>query len=332
MKKFYRACLVGFGKIAYGYQRNENYIKEFPVPTHYNAIQEFHNINLDSIIDPDTSVFKNLKKDTQIKYIGKNPEEIPNKEEIDILIISCPPVKNKLDLIKSFPNIKGLILEKPIGRSISESKEIARYVKLNNINTQVSYLRRFDNYVLSLCNKKIKGLIGNPQSIQIIYGNGIMNNGSHMIDLVRMLFGEFHSKIKATKSDINTTALNNDFNISSILKTKSGINVSLLPIDFNYYRENSLDIWGTKGRLVFNQEGSYIINWEVKNSRFGHEYNEIDWINPKASGKTELGYAMKNIYSNLLSSIENKTNLQSPLSSAIKTEELINSIIQNATK
>ena len=111
-------------KIAYGYQRNKNYIKEFPVPTHYNAIQKFQNINLDSIIDPDTSVFKNLKKDTQIKYIGKNPEEIPYKEEIDILIISCPPVNNKLDLIKSFPNIKGLILKNQLADQYLSQKKL----------------------------------------------------------------------------------------------------------------------------------------------------------------------------------------------------------------
>ena len=332
MKKVFRACLVGFGKIAYGYEQNQKYIKEFPIPTHFRAVQECENIMLDTIIDKDISVLENVKKETQIKYTGRNIEEIPNKEEIDILIISCPPIKNKLDLIKSFPNIKGLVLEKPIGRSIAESIEIANYVKLNNISAQVAYLRRFDNFILSLCSKKIQELIGDPQSIQIIYGNGLMNNGSHMLDLVRMLFGEFQSTIKATISDINTSVLDYDLNISCVLKTKTGINVSLLPIDFNFYRENSVDIWGTKGRLAFNQEGSYFNNWDVKNSRFGDEYNEINWMKPKISGKTELGHSIKNIYSNLISSIENKSDLLSPLSSAIKTQELIDSIFQNAKK
>ena len=131
MKKVFRACLVGFGKIAYGYEQNQKYIKEFPIPTHFRAVQECENIMLDTIIDSDISVLENVKKETQIKYTGRNIEEISNKEEIDILIISCPPIKNKLDLIKSFPNIKGLVLEKPIGRSIAESIEIANYVKLN---------------------------------------------------------------------------------------------------------------------------------------------------------------------------------------------------------
>ena len=65
-----------------------------------------------------------------------------------------------------------------------------------------------------------------------------------------MLFGDFTKNIKSFNTNIDTCVLDNDLNITCLLKTKSGINISMTPIDFKNYRENSLDIWGEKGHSL----------------------------------------------------------------------------------
>ena len=50
------------------------------------------------------------------------------------------------------------------------------------------YVRQFNNLKNGYLNK----LLGNIQSIIVIYGNGIRNNGIHMIDFLRFLFEKYH--------------------------------------------------------------------------------------------------------------------------------------------
>ena len=326
MNDTYRAALFGYGNIAQGYEDNKEYTKVYPIPTHLSAIENNNNIVLDTVVDSDMRALEKANK-KGIKNLGKTINDIDNKESIDILVLACPPDVNKLEIIKSFPVLKGIVLEKPISKDVKESTKIFNHVSKLNIKTQVAYLRRFDNFILNLLNGNFENLIGKPQSAQVIYGNGIMNNGSHLLDLSRMLLGEFKKISKPILSNIPQTTLKDDLNLSCILQSEYGVNLSLIPIDFKYYRENSLDIWGTKGRLAFNQEGSYFTYWKVLNSRFGKMYKEIDWANPSKIGATKLGYSMGNIYTNLVMSIRNNQELLSPISSAVETERLVHEII-----
>ena len=331
MNKIFRTAIFGFGKIAYGYGDDKKYIKEYPIPTHFEAIKKIQNLDLDTVIDADENALKNANE-AGVKNLFNDIRDVNDIDQIEFLTLSCPPHINKLNVIKAFPSLKGLVLEKPVTDNVCDSKEILEYIRKANIKTQVCYLRRFDDFAVSLQSGGLNKLIGKPQMAQIVYGNGLRNNGSHMLDLCMMLLGDFTKNIRSLNTNIDTCVLDNDLNITCLLKTKSGINISMTPIDFKNYRENSLDIWGKKGRIVINQEGSYFSHWKSTSSRFGDIYKEINWSEPYYSGKTKIGNAIEKLYLNLIESIKNNKNPISSLDSSIKTEELINKIILDYDK
>ena len=54
----YRAALIGFGNIAYGYENNTKYCDEFPIPTHFSALNHIDEIVLDTVVDPSEEALK----------------------------------------------------------------------------------------------------------------------------------------------------------------------------------------------------------------------------------------------------------------------------------
>lgn len=323
--------MVGFGAIAYGYGFKKGFLKQFPIPTHYAAVKDNNKFDFDTVVDVNQQVLNYAQESLNVAYGVTHVRAVPDPESVEIVVLTCPPSVNKTDILRAFPNLKGAVVEKPLGMDLTDSLELESFVEKNNIQAQVAYLRRSDHFLIGLQNDGLEGLIGSPIKADITYGNGLRNNGSHLIDLVRMLLGDVDEIMFARTTNVASTILKDDQNITSFFRLNSGVDVSIQPVDFNYYRENSLDIWGTEGRLVLSQEGSYFQYWKVTKSRFGEDYKgEIDWARPDEIGQTNLGYSLSKMYSNLLDSIEGNNSLLSPLSSAMKTESVILEIINMA--
>ncbi len=318
--------MIGFGQMAYSYSLNKEYSSEIKFASHSQALSFNNRLNWDSVVDPETSVLEKAKESLDIKNTFTEVEDVPNKDSVEIVVFSCPPSVDKISILELFPNVKGIVLEKPLSNSFDQVTALREYLKSRKIKAQVSFLRRGDEFISSLSNKGLEGYIGEPINAQIIYGNGIRNNGSHMIDLTRILLGEVKSVLFSQASTIAKASLEGDENRSFVLEMQDGILVSGFPLNFENYRENSLDIWGNKGRIAFTQEGSYFQHWTTQNSRFGLGFKEIDWSSPKI-GKTKIGNSLDVLYRNLILHLETNEPLISSLESAIKTENLLYEIL-----
>lgn len=318
--------MIGFGQMAYSYSLNKEYAYEMEFSSHSQAILNNSQLDWDTVVDPDISSLSTAKEALGIQNTFKHFKEVPNRDTVDIVIFSCPPSVDKISILELFPNVKGIVLEKPLASSFDKASELNEYLKVREISAQVAYLRRGDNFLLSIADKGIKELIGRPMSAQIIYGNGLKNNGSHMIDLTRMLLGEVKKILFSKTFSLAGSVQDEDFNRSFILEMEDKILVSGSPIDFGYYRENSLDIWGEQGRIAFTQEGSYFQYWPVQESRFGLGFKEIDWSSPEL-GRTKIGSALDVLYRNLVIHLDNGEPLLSSIESAVKTENLLNEVL-----
>lgn len=324
--KIYRVVMIGFGQMAYSYSLNKEYSSEIKFASHSQALSFNNRLDWDSVVDPDTSALEEAKESLDIKHTFKAAKDIPDKDSVEIVVFSCPPSVDKIAILELFPNIKGIVLEKPLSNSLDQVSSLREYLKIRKIKAQVSFLRRGDEFISSLSNKGLEDYIGEPINAQIIYGNGIRNNGSHMIDLTRILLGEVKAVLFSKSSTISNSSLEGDENRTFILEMQDQTLVSGFPLNFKNYRENSLDIWGNKGRIAFTQEGSYFQHWTTRESRFGLGFKEIDWSSPKI-GKTNIGNSLDILYRNLILHIETNEPLVSSLDSAIKTENLLYEIL-----
>ena len=318
---------MGFGAIAYSLGLDSKYVAETPTPTHLAGVRDSGMGVVTSVLEP------SLKRASQareagVKWVAATVKDLPNLDEVEVASFLAGPEADKEEILEALPNLAGVVLEKPIGGDPARVASLASLLSGRGITAQVCYPRRFDKSMTDLRGEISVGFLGDIQTVNVIYGNGVRNNGSHLIDLLRYLLGELRL-IGAVRPSGYKHALRDDVNASFCLLTESGASVNFQCIDFDKYRENSIDIWGTKGRVLIAQEGTMVFRWDVTPSRFGMGLMEIDSATPRVE-RTCLGTALSEIYINLYSALQGKDKIISTMQNALATESLIFEIIQAA--
>jgi predicted dehydrogenase len=223
--------------------------------------------------------------------------------EPEVAVLAIPP-EGRAEVLAALPSVRAVMLEKPLGPP-SVREPLLELIEKRKIVTQVAYWRRGDPTLRALPD------IGRPQAAFGLYGGGLRNNGSHLIDMVRMLMGEVHSAHLTS-------------GVSFTLDIMMGAPVSIHTLDFRHYREVSLDIWGERGRIAIENEGLSIYHFPRGPHRGLEDAHEIDsacW-----SPDVGVGEALPNLYSNLYRALTDGEPLLSPLSSAVKTELVLDQL------
>ena len=319
----YDTTLIGLGSIASKYSTDKKMLKNLNYFTHAQVLNKHQKFNWVSAVDPSKEAREYASKTWGIREIANSVDELIDKDRYEVLVLATPP-ENRLEVIKHFPSLKAVVVEKPLGVSYLSSVEFIEECEKRDIKVQVNLTRRSDEVMRSLASGELSKKIGNTQFVFGSYGRGLHNYGTHLIDLVRMLIGEiaFVSSLSNHKKQ-DLGPIKNDLNLSFLMKTLDGIQIIMQPLDFSAYREGSIDIWGEKGRLEIIQEGLKYIETPLDTCRSLEGALEI------ASDRRiyhDTGYAdaLYHLYTNLSNSISSDIELHSSGRSALKTEKIKN--------
>ncbi len=273
-KEKINTLLIGLGKIGCSYDFSEDFEVDKPdsskkIISHARATTVHPKFNLIAGIDKDKSaslLFSSLYKKpyfNSIKNLKKNLNQ-----NIDLVIIAVTP-QNQPELVEEVINQlnpKILLLEKPLAISLEETKKIKNLCASKpNLIVFVNYVRRY----LPLVNKWrdiiISGEIGCFISGNIIYGKGLLTNGSHFINLAEYWLGKFKS-VKTFENKLKYQEF--DKEASFILKTKKNNSLlNILSIGGCKLRAGELDLWFEKGRLCWLNNGNALYFWPRLSSR-----------------------------------------------------------------
>jgi len=186
-----RVALVGLGKI--GFQNDFRQSIE-PTLTHYSTLASFSNVSIIAGVDNNALFRQNFTAGTGIGTY-KNIAEL--KDEIDMAVISAS-TDNHLDLVKEvIGNLKPeiIVCEKPMGLNSKEAIEIVNLAKSNSIILYVPYLRRYMPHIKMLSQKIKSRQHGKIIEVSVEYGQGLLTNGSHFVNLVDYLVGGLSAEI-----------------------------------------------------------------------------------------------------------------------------------------
>lgn len=246
MKKI-RCGLIGCGRIGCGFddkQKGKNVI------THAGSYFKNKNTELVALCDIDLLKLKKYGKKYHVDGLFTNSTNMFKNTKLDCVSI-CTLVDSHLYFVKEAVKfgIKGIFLEKPISYDIQTTKKIIELCKSRNIILVLNHQRRFDPYYHEL-KKFIHHKLGQIQLVDVYYGGGIANTGSHLFDLIRYFFGEsisIYGKYSKNKSNNN-----HDPNIDAIIQLKNGLICNLHAIDFQKYVNFEMLIMGSLGKLRIN--------------------------------------------------------------------------------
>jgi predicted dehydrogenase len=298
------------------------YGKNLKFSSHAQALTVHKKINWNYLIEPDKRLLVKANDQWGIKYVFDSLDALGPKNDIEIIVFAETPNNNRLDIIKQFKNTKGIVFEKPVAVDLYNELEIMQYCKENNIVTAVNYSRRFSKSMQDI-KLKIEELIGHFQCGFAVYCNGYKNNASHLIDLIIYYFGKID--VARCLQDFLPNEQKN-INPAFDIFLRNNKSISFKSVDPNFYRENMIDIWGSRGRLSMIQESSICLLYELKQNRLITNNKELQNDKPRIFS-IDLGDALYNLYDNLCFSIKNgeKASLCS-LNEAIKTSLVIDAI------
>ena len=327
-KDGWSTVLCGFGSIAAGISHDQRMARFIKYQTHAQVLRDHPDFNWQAVVDPDPQAQIAARKEWGVPIVVGTPQELPKDFHPQIAVLTTPP-EPRLSLLQALPNISGIIVEKPLGNSLSDSRAFIDLCKEKNIVTQVNLFRRSEETCRNLVNGTLNDYVGRPQAATVIYGNGLLNNGTHMIDLVRMLLGEI-TAVRAVGSQIaiDESVVKGDINVACVLTLSNGVQVAMHPIDFHHYREVAIDIWGERGRLEIYQEGLFMRHSPLRPHRALEDTTEVA-IDEPTDIPTKTGVAFYSLYENFAAAMKGQGELHSPLDSALRSEMVVDAVLRS---
>jgi len=267
-----RVLIVGCGNIAGGFD-HERPLADFPY-SHAGAYTRDARFVLAACVEP------NEKRRKEFMAIWRVPEGFNSFKQIlnsgsrfDVVSICSPTDCHAHDIDMALELRPRMIFcEKPVTPSVVETKRILAKCAQLKISLAINYTRRWDPEILKLQADMQSGHWGLLRSVVGYYNKGILNNGSHMLDLLHLLVGPMDI-IKAGKPihDFFT----NDPTIPVLMEGPQGIPVCLVCGHAEDYAVFELQLVFSRGVLVMEEGGMFWREHRVEDSETFKGYRKL---------------------------------------------------------
>lgn len=267
----YNCAIIGLGRIACGFDDKNLSSK---VLTHAGAYMKNKKTKLIAFSDIDEKKLLKYGEKYKVKNLYKNFEVMFDKEKLDIVSI-CTHADSHYQIVKKAvkAGVKGIFLEKPISDSLYNAKKIIDICNKNNVKLQIDHQRRFSEFYQSVKQIIDSKKIGDIKRINAHYGSGIINTGTHLMDLIYFLAGDFFWV--EGKTSKFSCSLKNDVNIDGNFFLKNGGVGTIQAIDSKKFRILEVDIIGENGRVIIDLAKSSARFYQIEMKNTNLVYNDL---------------------------------------------------------
>jgi predicted dehydrogenase len=182
-----QTILLGLGAIG---SKNDRGLRHPSPLSHAGAILQNPRFELVAAIDPDPdtrdSFCADWRSDAQVH---STMDEIEHLRELDLAVVASPTRTHHplLDILLSRKKLKAIFCEKPFCSSLDETENILTSARKHGTQIVVNYHRRWDPKITAF--REVLKSLGMPYDVQVTYGKGLYNYGSHIIDLMTFFWG-----------------------------------------------------------------------------------------------------------------------------------------------
>ena len=157
--------------------------------SHAQVLSAHPAFHWEAVIDPAPEALDRARTKYGIHRLWPDVEAVDPSWQPDVAVLATPP-HVRMAVVRRLPTLRAILVEKPLARSGSEARAFLEACASTGTVSQVNYLRRADEHLQALSAGGLAEAIGSPQAVFVIYGGGLFNIASHLVDLVRMLLGE----------------------------------------------------------------------------------------------------------------------------------------------
>ena len=244
-----RILIIGCGNIAGGFDRLSDIDAGEFAKTHAGAYRKHPQAMVVACVDPDIDKARRFAQEWGVDHHYATIEEAADQLPFDVISI-CAPTAYHFDCIQSclalFPKV--IFVEKPITSDVKMSHIAANDCLERGVHLIVNFSRRWDQRLAEFKHQLDGGQLGELRSVVAYYNKGILNNGSHMLDLLVRLLGNL--KVRSSwlnaATETNSTQVE-DPDIEAVLVSDKGLSVHLIATRAEDYGLFELEITTSKG-------------------------------------------------------------------------------------
>ena len=290
----YDVSIIGAGRIGSDYDE----IGQNLILTHAHAICKHTSFNLKGFYDIDETKRRNASE----KWGGRAFDTLDEAlGDADIVCVSAPD-KIHVEIVENAiqkENVKAIICEKPYASTLEEAYRITDLIKHSNKPFLLNYSRRYMREFYDLKNW-ITEYAGSLICGDCFYGKGILHNGSHFLDLIRFLLGEYTlDHVFGKIYDYSES----DQSIELVLKEAKGFGkIYFHAIDCRLVTLFEMDLLFERGRIRYSDESGSIEYYCVGGG--DSPYKEVNFCLDQVVS-IDRNNAMMGLYDNLIGVLEN---------------------------
>lgn len=275
-----RCLIIGCGNIAGGFDALRS-PEQMPL-SHAGAFTKHGRFRILACVEPIS------ERRAEFMHRWSVPEGYADIAELashagryDVISV-CSPTREHYHDVKAAIVLKPRLIfcEKPVTLSALQTAELVECCKVAGVALVVNYTRRWDPDVIRLNEELRAGVWGAVRSVVGVYNKGILNNGSHMIDLLHLFFGK--QEVRSVGIPV-WDMLSDDPAIPALLAGPGDLNVQLAcghARDFSFFE---MQIITEKGVICMEDGG---LNWRIRHvveSPYFRGYHSLD------AGERRLG-------------------------------------------
>lgn len=316
----YKLLIIGCGNIAGGYDLLQ---PEEALPlSHAKAFLKHGGFKLTACIDPDVKKLEAFKEHWNIQEGYSSADALSGQaQKFDVISICSPTSEHANDLqIALNLSPKLIFCEKPITNNFNETTRLVSVCEEKQIMLAVNYSRRWAPEFAEIKTQLSNQYWGAVRSVNAVYNKGILNNGSHMLDLLDYFFGPLTLK---TTGQFVQDYFKDDPTIEATFVTEQGIPIHLNIAHAKDYALFEMQIVTENGLINMEHGGA---RWRFRGVEQSEKLVGYKFLNSGQWLESNESFAMANAVANIFEALENGTPLASTGKNALVAQSLCEQI------
>lgn len=328
MSRRWATAIVGFGRMGRGYAADPVMARYYRYAAHAQVLAEHPAFDWRAVVDPDPVALAEAQGDWRVPAVAADAGALgAAAAEVEVAVLATAP-DTRLGVLDAFPGLRAVFVEKPLGTTLEAARMFRDACAARNVMVAVNFWRRADEVLRRLAAGELEERIGALQGGIVLYGNGLHNNGTHMIDMVRMLCGEVVGcTLLGVERGFSEGPIPGDRNPRFALDLANGATIAFQPIRFADYRENGMILWGERGRFEVMNEGLSNAFYPRQANRAMQGEREIAFDAPERLASS-VGTALYTMYDNIAHALDagDPSLLASTGDSALETARIVEAV------
>lgn len=288
----WKVGIVGCGKVAGALDSPR---RSGPVQTHAQAWRRNPRFELAACVNPNEPRLREFQKRWSIPRGYRSLAALLERERLDVLSLCSPSEFHAAqigEILTARNQPKVLFVEKPVCLQQRERSALLRHAENSSVRILVNHSRRFDPAHRKLRELIRSGRLGRLVEGRCVYYGGWLNNGTHLIDTLRMLLAEPLSVVSSRPAGHGR---GRDANLDVELACGSAA-VEIRAFDEQHYQLFETDLRFEQGRVRLLDAGFLLTAEKVRVNAWGERilsrvagFPRKGLVSPLAEAVREIG-------------------------------------------